>query len=187
MDILAKNRELFQDKLACRIFRTPGHDRLPSGGILSLYETPEQLHGLREQIFDSAKTTPSIPSRDLSFCQTLWHMLHFFPDLSWRRVSPLSYLKQSLERPMTMKSTLAFKAQAKYHNQRVTCVASYPLTTGGIKQSRATTQRMNISCETLRVCPSLMSHSGVKNSTSVFLLRLNSTHNLKRIDYMRIR
>lgn len=65
--------------------------------------------------------------------------------------------------PMTMTSTLSFKALAKYHDQGITCVASYPLTTGGIKQSRAAIQRMDILCETLRVCPSLMSHSGAKN------------------------
>lgn len=53
-------------------------------------------------------------------------------------------MAESMEMPMTMTSTLSFKAVAKYHDQGITCVASYPLTTGGIKQSRAAIQRMDI-------------------------------------------
>lgn len=51
-----------------------------------------------------------------------------------------------------MTSLLTFDASAEHHNQRVTCIASYPLTTGGSKQSRVTTQPLDVQCETRNVC-----------------------------------
>lgn len=53
---------------------------------------------------------------------------------------------------MTETSLLTFDASAEHHNQRVTCVASYPLTTGGSKQSKATTKPLDVQCETLNLC-----------------------------------
>ncbi|XP_075907666.1 sialic acid-binding Ig-like lectin 12 [Nelusetta ayraudi] len=48
------------------------------------------------------------------------------------------------DEPMIMTSLLTFKALAEHHNQRVTCNASYPLTTGGSKRSSATTQQLDV-------------------------------------------
>lgn len=62
-------------------------------------------------------------------------------------------LQKQKDEPMIMTSLLTFKVLAKHHNQRVTCNVSYPLTTGGSKQSSKTTQPLNVQCETLTVCP----------------------------------
>lgn len=53
---------------------------------------------------------------------------------------------------MIMTSVLTFKVFPIHYNQSATCIASYPLTTGGSKQSSATTQPLDVQCEMLIVC-----------------------------------